>query len=202
VKLSRVRHQVLKRLKGQEFAARAMGCTIGMDCRILSDIVTTEPWLISIGDRVTISTRVSFTTHDGTGWLRKDEKGRRYRYAPISVGSDVFVGTGTIIMPGVRIGDKCVVGAGSVVTRSVPDGTVVAGNPARPISTWDSLYERLGEWPSTMDMSGTTYRERVDSIAERRCTAPVMGLAARSELPEQHSRASGILFAGPNGANP
>ncbi|MET0862962.1 MAG: acyltransferase [Nakamurella sp.] len=162
-----MKHQVLKRLRGQEYAARAMGVVIGDDCRILSDVVTTEPWLISIGDRVTVSSRVAFTTHDGTGWLFRDDRGRRYRYAPIKVGSDVFIGAGAIIMPGVEIGDRCVVGIGSVVTRSVPSGTVVAGNPARPISSYDSLYERMRDWPSSNQLRGRSYRERVDSIAEQ-----------------------------------
>ncbi|WP_420096242.1 acyltransferase [Brevibacterium sediminis] len=128
--------------------------------------MTTEPWLVTIGDRVTISSKVTIVTHDGTGWLYSDEKGRRYRYARVTIGSDVFVGTGAIIMPGVRIGDRCVVGAGSVVTSSVPDGTVVAGNPARIICSWDDLAGRIADWPAEGDKRGQDYRERVDSILE------------------------------------
>jgi maltose O-acetyltransferase len=52
----------------------------------------------------------------------------------ISIGSDVWIGGGAIILPGVTIGDGAVIGAGSIVTRDVPSGTTVAGNPARPIS--------------------------------------------------------------------
>ena len=52
---------------------------------------------------------------------------------PIEIGSDVWVGGGTIICPGVKIGSKTVIGAGSVVTRDVPDGVVAAGNPCRVI---------------------------------------------------------------------
>jgi maltose O-acetyltransferase len=52
---------------------------------------------------------------------------------PVDIGSDVWVGGGAIILPGVRIGSKAVIGAGSVVTRDVPEGTLAAGNPCRVI---------------------------------------------------------------------
>ena len=52
---------------------------------------------------------------------------------PIEIGSDVWVGGGAIILPGVRIGSRAVIGAGSVVTRDVPEGTFAAGNPCRVI---------------------------------------------------------------------
>ncbi|HML11326.1 MAG TPA: DapH/DapD/GlmU-related protein [Stellaceae bacterium] len=50
---------------------------------------------------------------------------------PVQIGSDVWVGGGAIICPGVRIGSRTVIGAGSVVTRDLPPGTVAVGNPAR-----------------------------------------------------------------------
>ena len=52
---------------------------------------------------------------------------------PIDIGADVWVGGGAIILPGVRIGDRAVIGAGSVVTRDIPDGVFAAGNPCRVI---------------------------------------------------------------------
>lgn len=52
---------------------------------------------------------------------------------PVSIGSDVWVGGGAIILPGVRIGSKTVIGAGSVVTKDIPEGVVAAGNPCRTI---------------------------------------------------------------------
>lgn len=50
---------------------------------------------------------------------------------PVSIGSDVWVGGGAIICPGVTIGSKTVIGAGSVVTKNIPDGVVAVGNPCR-----------------------------------------------------------------------
>ena len=59
---------------------------------------------------------------------RKEEFGK-----PVEIGSDVWVGGGAIILPGVRIGSRAVIGAGSVVTRDIPDGVFAAGNPCRVI---------------------------------------------------------------------
>lgn len=59
---------------------------------------------------------------------------RRVEYgSPVHIGADVWVGGGAIILPGVRIGDRAVIGAGSVVTRDVPDGVLAVGNPCRVI---------------------------------------------------------------------
>jgi maltose O-acetyltransferase len=52
---------------------------------------------------------------------------------PIEIGSDVWVGGGAMILPGVRIGSRAVIGAGSVVTRDIPDGVFAAGNPCRVV---------------------------------------------------------------------
>ena len=59
---------------------------------------------------------------------RKEEFGK-----PIEIGSDVWVGGGALILAGVRIGSHAVIGAGSVVTRDVPEGAFAAGNPCRVI---------------------------------------------------------------------
>ena len=59
---------------------------------------------------------------------------RRVEYGkPVEIGSDVWVGGGAIILPGVRIGSRTVIGAGSVVTRDIPEGVFAAGNPCRVI---------------------------------------------------------------------
>jgi maltose O-acetyltransferase len=59
---------------------------------------------------------------------------RRQEYGkPVEIGADVWVGGGAIILPGVHIGDRAVIGAGSVVTRDVPADTFAAGNPCRVI---------------------------------------------------------------------
>lgn len=63
---------------------------------------------------------------------RVEESGK-----PVTIGNDVWIGGGAIICPGVEIGDRTVIGAGSVVTRSLPAGVFAAGNPCRVIRQLD-----------------------------------------------------------------
>lgn len=161
-----LRYRLLKILKGDEYASRDAGVTIGVGCRIYSNLAASEPWLVSVGDRTTVSVGVTVLTHDGTGWLYSDDQGRRYRYAPVAIGDDCFIGARAMLMPGVRIGSGSIVGAGSVVTKSVPPGSVVAGNPARIVASRDDLMSRVAEWPTEADKRGSTYQEKVDSIRE------------------------------------
>jgi acetyltransferase-like isoleucine patch superfamily enzyme len=157
---------IIGRRRGFDVATRHFGVKVGERCRILSFNFGSEPWLVEIGDHVTISLNVHFVTHDGAGWLVDDERGRRFKYGRIRIGNDVFVGIGSVILPGVRIGDRCVIGAGSVVTRSVPDGYVVAGNPARVLTTYHEFYERMRSWPAEDDKYGQTFEDRINSIVE------------------------------------
>lgn len=151
---------------GRVWVARRMGVKVGERCRLLTIEFGDEPWLIQIGDKVTITAGVKFLTHDGSTWLIEDGRGRRHHYARIEIGNEVFIGANTILLPGVRIGDRCIIGAGSVVTKTVPSGSVVAGNPARVIGSYQEYRARvLDGCPATAEMKGNRYRERVESIA-------------------------------------
>ena len=55
----------------------------------------------------------------------------------VEIGADVWIGGGAIILPGVRIGSRAVIGAGSVVTRDIPENVFAAGNPCRVIREID-----------------------------------------------------------------
>jgi maltose O-acetyltransferase len=60
------------------------------------------------------------------------QRGQRLEFGrSVTIGRNVWIGGGALILPGITIGDDAIVGAGSVVTRDVPDGATVAGNPAR-----------------------------------------------------------------------
>lgn len=127
--------------------ARSLGVKVGKDVRFIGlkpngEQFGSEPYLIEIGDHVTITAKVQFVNHDGGMWIfRKKRKGLNV-FGKIKVGSNCFIGVGTLIMPGVTIGDDCVIGAGSIVTKDVPDGMVAAGVPARIICTIEEYYQK------------------------------------------------------------
>ena len=68
-------------------------------------------------------------THPMDAQLRRRQESGK----PVEIGSDVWVGGAAVILPGVRIGARAVIGAGSVVTRDIPEGVFAAGNPCRVI---------------------------------------------------------------------
>ncbi len=86
-------------------------------------------WLISIGDDVSMANRVQILAHDFspmhyTGYVR---------FGKVIIGDRVWVGAGTTILMNVRIGNDVIIGAGSLVNKDIPDGSVVAGVPAKVI---------------------------------------------------------------------
>jgi acetyltransferase-like isoleucine patch superfamily enzyme len=120
---------------------------VGEGCEILANLGTfgTEPYLIEIGDRVTLSYDVLLITHDGSSRLyrhRHSSSPWGNRFGPVRVLDDSFVGARAILLPGVTVGPRSIVGAGSVVTKDVPPDTVWAGNPARQVATVAEAEER------------------------------------------------------------
>lgn len=168
----RLRWAVLRRAYDGSTAARRLGVSVGDGCRILSLEVASEPWLLAIGDRVTVSSSVLFVTHDGSGCLAEDEEGRRFRYGRINIGDDVFIGARAIILPGIDVGSNVIIGAGSLVTRSVPDGVVVAGNPARVIGSFDRARSKmLKDWKRLLAVDD--YVKRTKLMADDKQREPL-----------------------------
>jgi PAS domain S-box-containing protein len=103
--------------------------SIGIRCELAAYVAD-----ITIGSHVMIASDCHFFSYDhGTepGLLMQEQKLKAK--GPILIEDDVWVGTGVIILSGVRIGKGAVIAAGAVVTRPVPDGAIVAGNPARMV---------------------------------------------------------------------
>ena len=94
---------------------------------------------ISIGDNVMIGPYVVINS-GGHLYKSKDKliRNQGHKLEPINIGSDVWIGAHAVIMPGVTIGDGAVVGAGAVVTRSIPPYGVAVGVPAKVVSYRDS----------------------------------------------------------------
>ena len=122
---------------------RKMGVIIGKNSEIYSTVnFGSEPYLIKIGDNVRISSCVKFITHDGGMWvLRNNGKLKNAdKFGKIKIGNNVHIGINVIIMPGVTIGDNCVIGCGAIVTKDIPSNSVAVGIPAKVIETIDEYY--------------------------------------------------------------
>jgi acetyltransferase-like isoleucine patch superfamily enzyme len=155
-------------LDGNSFARR-LGVKVGTDCRIFTTSFGSEPWLIEIGNKVTVTSGVKILTHDGPTWLFNDEKGRRFLFKKTIIRNNVFIGVNSIIMPGVVIEDNVIVAAGSIVTKSVPSGVIIGGNPAKILGDYDTYKAKVfSGYVSESDMDFTkTYKERVLEIVDQ-----------------------------------
>jgi hypothetical protein len=122
---------------------RARGVRIGSGCEIHTESFSTEPYLVTIGDRVAISGGTKFITHDGAAWLLRPQRLNLQFLGEIEIGDETFVGEDCIILPGARIGRGCIVAAGSVVRGRIPENSLIVGNPGRVIGRASLLLEVL-----------------------------------------------------------
>lgn len=105
------------------------GTRIGPNC----EIATADR--IEIGSNVFLGPNVYITTiaHGMNPELNVPYGLQKLETKPIKIGNNCWIGTKTVILPGVSIGEGCIIGAGSIVTKSIPPFTMAVGNPARPI---------------------------------------------------------------------
>lgn len=138
---------------------RTMGVSVGENCHIYTrQIDMGHPYLLSIGNNVTIST-ARILTHDAS-----TKKPLGYsRVGRVDIGDDVFIGAGAIILPNVRIGNRVIIGAGAVVTRDIPDNSVAAGNPAKVLGTYEAFVEKNRELMKTAPIQHTHYTKKTEA---------------------------------------
>ncbi|MBQ9475151.1 MAG: acyltransferase [Bacteroidales bacterium] len=107
----------------------ARGLKLGKNVKMMGEVIIdpSHCWLIEIGDDVTLAPRVHILAHDASTKTFLDYT----KIGKVTIGSRVFIGAASIVLPGVEIGDDCIIGAGSVVSKSIPKGSVAAGNPAK-----------------------------------------------------------------------
>ena len=122
--------------------ARRIGVNLGENCLIYRSIEwPSEPYLITIGNHVQLTRCVAIHTHGGGHAVRRivpdfDTFGK------VVIKDWAYIGSHSQIMPGVTIGEGAMVAAGSVVTKSVPNGMVVGGNPAKIICSVEDYLKR------------------------------------------------------------
>ena len=118
----------------------SMGMKVGKNFNRLHGVIL-DPghcWLIEIGDNVTMAPRVHILCHDASTKMHLGYT----KIGRVTIGSNVFIGADTVVLPGVTIGNNVVIGANSTVTHDVPDNTVVVGSPARPLCTLEEYLEK------------------------------------------------------------
>ena len=157
-KLSRVYWHLLA---SREKEARHLGVKIGKNCLIATRHWSTEPYLITIGDNAQVTEDVYFFTHGGGNSVRQIDP-TFDAFGKIVVENWAYIGAGSMLMPGVTIGEGALVAAGSIVTKSVDPHTVVGGNPARVICTTQEYYERNKKY--NIGTKGKSYQEKKNII--------------------------------------
>lgn len=142
---------------------RKQGAQIGEGCSIVPTRLGTEPYLVKIGNHVTIALGVWFITHDGGTWLFRKEVPDLQAFGPIIIEDNCVIGANAILFSNIRIGKNSIVGAGSVVITDVPPDTIVMGIPARPFGSVAKYKEKCIErWemqkpPDVIIESGETW---------------------------------------------
>jgi len=124
--------------------ARRIGVKLGKNIFLSTKHFSTEPYLITIGDNCRIAKDVKFFTHGGCWSIRFIYNDMDLDYfGKIEIGNNTYIGESSMILPGISIGDNCIIGAGSVITKSVPNNKFVAGNPARILGLTDDVYKKM-----------------------------------------------------------
>lgn len=144
---------------------RREGCIIGANTHLFSNVSPEEPYLVKIGDNCTVSTEVSFITHDASVGLFFDRKKLSDICGEIVIGDNCFIGNRSIVLYGVTIPNNTIVAAGSVVTKSIKEeGCIVGGNPAKVIGKVSDFINKSKT--SALCLHGLSSNERRRVIEE------------------------------------
>lgn len=177
--IQRIFQKIYYKLKGispEQLTLKAnlkAGMKVGKNCYGLigCTIDYAHSWLIEIGDDVVFAPQVYLLAHDTSTKRCLDYT----RIGKIKIGNNCFIGARAFIMPGVTIGENTIVGAGSIVSKSVPANVVVAGNPAKVIctvaeyeaklkATFDSSPKFGEEYTLDFSITATMKHEMIDRM--------------------------------------
>jgi acetyltransferase-like isoleucine patch superfamily enzyme len=143
---------------------RARGVRIGENCLMYTTYVSTEPYLVEIGNHVAVSAGTKFITHDASGWLFEDTDPDMDLFGTIKVGDNTYFGLDCTILPNTRIGKDCIIGTGAVVRGDIPDGSVVMGNPGRIVMKTALLRPLMRNHKNRLDTRRLSPRLKEETI--------------------------------------
>lgn len=133
-------HRLLGHIEGEILIEAPFFCDYGYNISVGKNfysnhnLVILDGAKVEFGDNVFIAPNCGFYTAGHP--IEASERNKGLEYAkPIKVGNDVWIGGNVCVMPGVTIGDNCVIGAGSVVVKDIPANSVAVGNPCHVVRT-------------------------------------------------------------------
>lgn len=121
---------------------------IGEHCYYAPNLLPAEPFLVSLHNNVVISAGVRIITHSvANAVFNYEEKTNKYitTFGKVEIHDNVYIGANVCINPGVTIGKNCIVAAGAVVTKNIPEGSVFGGVPAVKIGDYEVVKRKTLE---------------------------------------------------------
>lgn len=161
-------YERIKKMRNPVKYWRSKGSKIGSGCEINpTACFGSEPYLVTLGNNVRITGNVTLVTHDGGVWVARNmhpEYRDADRFGCIKIGNNVHVGMGATVMPGVTIGDNCIIGVGAIETKDIPNNSVAVGVPARVIETVDEYVQKNSQqFEHTKKMNPNDKRNYLES---------------------------------------
>ena len=152
------------------------GCIFRYPFTVTIDVM--RPSLVSIGDNVDMNRNFSIRTHDFGHRVFVPLYGEFLSSSgKVSIGNNVYFGMNVTVLKGVTIGDNCIIGAGSIVTKSIPSNSVAVGVPCRVISTIEDYYnKRRKEWIEESIQYARSIKERFNREPTVKDFLPEFGL--------------------------
>ena len=160
--------RLLYRLRGEYTTEQLIkrGMRVGNNFLRLNGVILDPDhcWHIEIGDNVTLAPRVHILCHDASTKLFLDYT----KIGNVKIGDDVFIGAESVVLPGVCIGNRVIIGANSTVTHNIPDNVVAAGSPAKIICTVDDYLKKEEKRMESAPCFGEEYTLRGSVSIQKR----------------------------------
>lgn len=162
--------------------ARFQWVSIGIDCNIQKVSFGSEPYFLKIGDHVQITDGTKSFTHGG-GWVFRKELDKLDYFRKVITRNNFNIGNNSLIMPGVTIGSNVIVAAVSVVTKTIPDGKIVACNVARIVGETKDFFEKIKQYDA--GLKGMDYQRKKEyllSLVGSNCVRIVKSLNSKLQI--------------------